>query len=301
MAQDMVQEKIIGRFAPSPSGPLHFGSLACALASYLDVKVRGGQWLVRMEDLDPPREIKGASQHILNQLEAHSLCWDGQVLYQSQRLEAYAEVILSLKEAQLAYHCQCSRQRITELSGLYDNRCRMLDLDGQNNATRLALLHQIDIISFDDEFIGQVSQSLRSTVGDFIIKRRDDLFSYQLAVTVDDAFQAVTRVVRGSDLLNSTPRQIYLQQCLGYKQPSYAHVPIAVTSDGQKLSKQNLATGLPAGNESSNLCVALDWLQQSPPHKLSSLPTPEIISWAIQNWDQNKLPTNLTVPAPKGF
>ena len=263
--------------------------------------MRGGQWLVRMEDLDPPREIKGASQHILNQLEAHSLCWDGQVLFQSQRLDAYAEVISSLKEVQLAYHCQCNRKRITELSGLYDNHCRTLDLDGQNNATRLALLHQIDIISFDDEFIGHVSQSLRSTVGDFIIKRRDGLFSYQLAVTVDDAFQAVTRVVRGSDLLNSTPRQIYLQQCLGYKQPSYAHVPIAVTSDGQKLSKQNLATGLPAGHESSNLCVALDWLQQSPPHKLSSLPTAEIISWAIQNWDQNKLPTNLTVPAPKGF
>ena len=297
----MVQEKIIGRFAPSPSGPLHFGSLACALASYLDSKVRGGQWLVRMEDLDPPREIKGASQHILNQLEAHSLCWDGQVLFQSQRLDAYAEVISSLKEVQLAYHCQCNRKRITELGGLYDNHCRTLDLDGQNNATRLALLHQIDIISFDDEFIGHVSQSLRSTVGDFIIKRRDGLFSYQLAVTVDDAFQAVTRVVRGSDLLNSTPRQIYLQQCLGYKQPSYAHVPIAVTSNGKKLSKQNLATGLPAGNESSNLCVALDWLQQCPPHKLSSLPTAEIISWAIQNWDQNKLPTNLTVPAPKGF
>jgi glutamyl-Q tRNA(Asp) synthetase len=297
----MVQEKIIGRFAPSPSGPLHFGSLACALASYLDAKVRGGQWLVRMEDIDPPREIKGASQHILNQLEAHSLCWDGQVLYQSQRLDVYAEVISSLKEAQLAYHCQCNRKRITELNGLYDNYCRTLDLDGQNNATRLALLHQIDIISFDDEFIGHISQSLRSTVGDFIIKRRDDLFSYQLAVTVDDAFQAVTRVVRGSDLLNSTPRQIYLQQCLGYKQPSYAHVPIAVTSDGKKLSKQNLATGLPAGNESLNLCVALDWLQQCPPHELSSLPTAEIISWAIQNWDQNKLPTNLTVPTPKGF
>jgi glutamyl-Q tRNA(Asp) synthetase len=144
-------------------------------------------------------------------------------------------------------------------------------------------------------------QNMHLTVGDFIIQRRDELFSYQLAVTVDDAFQKVTRVMRGSDLLDSTPRQIFLQQCLGYHQPSYAHVPIAVTSDGQKLSKQNLATGLLAGNESSNLWAALDWLQQSPPKSLSSLPAAEIITWATQNWDQSKLQAHLTAPAPKGF
>ncbi|CAI8379332.1 MAG: Glutamyl-Q tRNA(Asp) synthetase [Porticoccaceae bacterium UBA1117] len=301
MAYEMAHEKIVGRFAPSPSGPLHFGSLACALASYLDVKVRQGQWLVRMEDLDPPREIKGASRHILNQLEAHGLHWDGEVLYQSHRLEAYAAAVSFLKDNQLAYHCQCNRKRVAELDGTYDNRCRNLGLDGQKNATRLALREQVGNISFDDQVMGHVMQNMHLTVGDFIIQRRDELFSYQLAVTVDDAFQKVTRVMRGSDLLDSTPRQICLQQCLGYHQPSYAHVPIAVTSDGQKLSKQNLATGLLAGNESSNLWAALDWLQQSPPKSLSSLPAAEIITWATQNWDQSKLQAHLTAPAPKGF
>ena len=301
MAYEMVHEKIVGRFAPSPSGPLHFGSLACALASYLDVKVHQGQWLVRIEDLDPPREIKGASRHILNQLEAHGLHWDGEVLYQSHRLEAYAAAVSFLKDNQLAYHCQCNRKRVAELGGIYDNRCRNLGLDRQKNATRLALSEQVGNISFDDQVMGHVMQNVHLTVGDFIIQRRDELFSYQLAVTVDDAFQKVTRVVRGSDLLDSTPRQIYLQQCLGYRQLSYAHVPIAVTSDGQKLSKQNLAAGLPAGNESSNLCSALDWLQQSPPKSLCYLPAAEIITWATQNWDQSKLQAHLTAPAPKGF
>ena len=297
----MVQENFVGRFAPSPSGPLHFGSLVCALASYLDVKIHGGQWLVRIEDLDPPREISGASQHILNQLEAHGLCWDGQVLYQSHRLQAYAEALTFLTDKHLAYHCQCNRKRISELNGVYDNRCRTRGLDAQNHATRLALHDHIGVVTFEDQIMGHISQNICSAVGDFIIQRRDKLFSYQLAVTVDDAFQGVTRVVRGTDLLDSTPRQIYMQQCLGYKQPSYAHVPIAVTKDGQKLSKQNLAAGLAPGNESLNLWVALDWLKQSPPNYLRVLAPAEIISWATENWDQSKLPATLKVPAPNGF
>ena len=174
-------------------------------------------------------------------------------------------------------------------------------MDAQNHATRLALHDQIDAVTFEDQIMGHISQNIHSAVGDFIIQRRDKLFSYQLAVTVDDAFQGVTRVVRGTDLLDSTARQIYMQQCLGYKKPSYAHVPIAVTKDGQKLSKQNLATGLPPGNESFNLWVALDWLKQSPPNYLSALAPAEVISWATENWDQSKLPATLTVPAPDGF
>ena len=218
----MSTEKIVGRFAPSPTGPLHFGSLSCALASYLDVRNLGGKWLVRIEDIDPPREIKGASSRILSQLEDHGLYWDDKVLFQSTRLDAYQNSLDILKQHNLAYHCECSRQRVNSLEGIYDNRCRPSHLPSTNNATRLQLNQPHQLVEFVDKIAGRHVQSLIEDVGDFVIRRRDNLFSYQLAVTVDDQYQNVTHVMRGSDLLDSTPRQIYLQHLPADQLPTCA-------------------------------------------------------------------------------
>jgi len=297
----MSPEIITGRFAPSPTGPLHFGSLSCALASYLDMKKLGGHWLVRMEDIDPPREIKGASSHILNQLEAHGLYWDGKVLFQSTRLDAYQDSLNILKEKNLAYHCECSRQRVNGLGGIYDNHCRRSNLSSTDNATRLRLNQPNHLIEFVDQIIGQYTQSLTHDVGDFVLRRRDNLFSYQLAVTIDDQYQKVTHVMRGSDLLDSTPRQIYLQRCLGFAQPQYAHLPVAVSPLGQKLSKQNLASALIPGQETLNIWAALNWLNQSPPNDLKTGSVSAILTWAISHWDSTSIKRSLTMPAPEGF
>jgi len=256
---------------------------------------------VRMEDIDPPREVKGASDHILKQLEAHGLLWDDEVLYQSSRLDNYAEIVDDLEKQDFAYNCECSRKRITELNGIYDGHCRPLNLSIQGNGTRLHLKPSQQPIEFTDQIIGHYSQHLDTQVGDFILRRRDGLFSYQLAVTVDDHFQGITHIIRGSDLLDSTPRQIYLQKILGYSQPQYAHLPVANNELGQKLSKQNLAAGLPYGQEAINLWVALDWLKQSPPNELRQLTIGHILTWAVDHWDQTQVPAKLTLTAPEGF
>lgn len=297
----MADSLTVGRFAPSPTGPLHFGSLVCALASYLDVKSLGGQWLVRIEDLDPPREVAGSSDQILTQLEAHGLHWDGIVLYQSTRLDAYQDVLSRLQHQQLAYHCECSRKRLTSLNGIYDNHCRHLKLSGDENATRLSVIPESSLISFHDQIVGSNAHDLGLESGDFIIKRRDGLFSYQLAVTVDDQFQGITHVMRGSDLLDSTPKQILLQQYLGYRRPTYAHLPIAVNSEGQKLSKQTQATSLIAGNEVHNCWQALHWLSQSPPSELQECTLNELHKWASENWAPEKITRSGSAPAPHGF
>ncbi len=289
----------IGRFAPSPTGPLHFGSLASALASYLQAHQCNGQWLVRMEDLDPPREVSGASDQILQQLDNHGLHWDGSVLYQSTRLESYREALESLTDLGLVYHCQCNRQRITTLGGIYDGHCRDLQLGKTDSAARLIIDDNNAAISFVDQIIGDYQQQLSIDVGDFVLQRRDQLFSYQLAVVVDDQFQSVSHVMRGADLLDSTPRQIYLQQSLGYRQPEYAHLPLALNSEGQKLSKQNHAASLLAGRESYNLWQALTWLRQEPPQELQYHSVDEILVWAVSHWDSRRLvnqPENTTAP-----
>ena len=296
----------IGRFAPSPTGPLHFGSLTSALASYLQVRQGQGQWLVRMEDLDPPREVSGASDEILQQLDNHGLHWDSSVLYQSNRLESYREALESLSDLGLIYHCQCNRQRISALGGIYDGHCRNLQLGKTGSAMRLIIRDRDTTISFVDQIMGHYQQQLRSEVGDFVLQRRDKLFSYQLAVVVDDQFQSISQVMRGADLLDSTPRQIYLQQSLGYQQPEYAHLPLALNGEGQKLSKQNHAASLQVGRESHNLWQALNWLRQEPPHELQYQSVDEILAWALSRWDVHKLghqlgvrPENTT--APEGY
>jgi len=295
-----------GRFAPSPTGPLHFGSLVAALASYLDAKCRGGQWLVRMEDLDPPREIAGAADDILRSLAAHALEWDGTVAYQSERHLLYAAALERLRRAGLAYPCACSRREVADsaLRGIegpvYPGTCRSGLAPGRvARAWRLRL--DDAQIEFVDENLGVRSQDVAHAIGDFVLLRADGLYAYQLAVVIDDAAQDITRVVRGADLIDSTERQIYLQRLLGLPTPAYLHVPVAVNMAGEKLSKQTLAKSITARDASSNLHAALAFLDQSPPPELARTNPREILEWAIAHWSPHSIARSRTRPAPAEF
>jgi glutamyl-Q tRNA(Asp) synthetase len=250
----------IGRFAPSPTGPLHFGSLIAALASFLDARAHGGRWLVRMEDIDPPREMPGGAEAILRQLQQHGLFWDGEVVYQSTRADRYLEILDGLFERQRAYFCNCSRRRVTAMGGVYDGHCvGRRDVPIDDSAVRVQLPRDT-VVSFEDRLQGRQQQNLSDEVGDFIVRRRDGLFAYQLAVVVDDLDQGITDVVRGIDLMASTARQIWLMRQLGATIPSYSHLPVAVNRFHQKLSKQHHATTLDRLPAISNLKLALSWL-----------------------------------------
>lgn len=288
-----------GRFAPSPTGPLHFGSLSAALASYLHARARGGRWLVRMEDIDPPREIPGAAGVILRQLEQHGLGWDGEVLYQSARLEVYEAVVGQLLAAGLAYGCECSRQRIQSLGGVYDGHCCHRRIGRPGNALRLAVPAGT-AIGFDDLFQGPQLQDLNREQGDFVIHRRDGLPAYQLAVSVDDAWQGITHVIRGSDLLDSTGRQIFLLNTLGQSVPAYGHIPVALNAVGQKLSKQNLAPSLDLHPPADNVCSALVWLGVARREELSGLNLEEMLQWGASHWAHSQVLSSMGAPAP-GF
>jgi len=279
----------IGRFAPSPSGALHFGSLLAALASFLDARSRRGRWLVRMEDLDPAREPPGAADEILRLLDAMQLHWDGDVLYQSTRLDAYAEALQTLVDKDLVFYCLCSRKRVRELGGIYDGRCRSRTrLPARPAAVRLRV---DDLpVRFDDVIQGTIIQSLPANCGDFIVRRKDGLFAYQLAVVVDDAMQQVSHIIRGHDLLDSTPRQIFLQDRLGCPTPVYAHIPVASNTLGQKLSKQHFAAPLDPAKASTHLFRALAFLGQSPPLELRGGTPGAQLQWAITNWDIQRVP-----------
>ena len=222
----------IGRFAPSPTGPLHLGSLIAALASYLHAHSHNGQWLVRMEDLDPPREMPGAADSILRSLEAHGLHWHGEVMFQSQRLEAYQAALESLHSRQLVYPCDCTRARLTKLGGIYDGHCRNRDNLQAPFAWRLKV--QDRSIQFDDQWQGPQKQNLALELGDYILKRKDGLFAYQLAVVVDDIKQGVNWIIRGSDLLDSSARQLYLFELLGNASVNFGHIPVIENELGQK-------------------------------------------------------------------
>jgi len=286
-----------GRFAPSPTGRLHFGSLIAAVGSYLNAKSKNFEWLVRIEDLDPPREQPGAADDILRTLEAFALYWDGPVVHQSTRAEAYLDAIEMLRKQRLVYACRCSRRDI-ELEALpgiegmrYPGTCRSLGLT--ENGTALRLMTRDERIVVRDRIQGELTQNLQSDIGDFAIRRRDGLFSYQLAVVVDDAEQGITEVFRGTDLLDSTPRQVYLQQQLGYSPPLYFHCPIAVNAAGQKLSKQNLAPAIAAKNPSKPLIMAMNFLGQAVPQELFTASAAEIIEWGVHYWDVNRIPRQL--------
>lgn len=290
-----------GRFAPSPSGPLHFGSLIAALGSFLMARCGGGQWLVRVEDIDAPRVVSGAADDILRTLEAFGMTWDGPVIYQSQRTPHYQQAMQQLLDQGLAYPCTCSRRQVAQLAaahstnGVYPGLCRQgVQQPGRPEAIRLRTDNHI--IYFQDTLQGHYRQCLEQTVGDFVIRRSDGLFAYQLAVVVDDAKQDITQVVRGSDLLDSTPRQIYLQRLLGVATPRYSHLPVATHKDGSKLSKQTRALPLDKRHPKPAIIAALRFLQQNPPSFLVHEDLETIWKWAIAHWEPRQIPAVSSIP-----
>jgi len=295
-----------GRFAPSPTGPLHFGSLIAAVASYCEAKKQQGKWLVRMEDLDKPREVKGAAANILQQLKAFGFEWDGAVLYQSERSALYNEALDALKQKQLVYPCTCTRKEIADSSSavgiegvIYPGTClRHAIKPHAPIAWRMRTGNAL--ISFQDAIQGFISQNLGADIGDFILKRADGLFAYQLAVVVDDASQGVTHVVRGADLIDSTPRQIYLQRMLDLPTPDYAHFPVATNAAGEKLSKQTLAKPISEDEAPSLIMDALEFLGQQPEQALKQAGLNDIWQWAISHWDIQKVPKKRAIPIAGG-
>lgn len=286
-----------GRFAPSPTGALHFGSLVAALGSYLDARSQGGEWLVRMEDVDTPRNVAGAADDILRTLAHFGFEWDGPVLYQSARVAAYAEALDGLVRAGLAYGCACSRKEIaaaasrTAVDGglVYPGTCRA-GLPGGKVARAWRLRVAEGEVAFLDRLQGPVAQELARDVGDFVLYRADGLFAYQLAVAVDDNFQQISQIVRGADLLASTPRQIWLQRCLNFPTPTYAHLPVATNAAGEKLSKQTLARPLCRERAAAELVAALTFLGQPVPADLAAAPLAEVWAWARGNWSFAAIP-----------
>jgi glutamyl-Q tRNA(Asp) synthetase len=275
-----------GRFAPSPTGALHFGSLVAAVGSYLDAKHHQGQWLVRIEDLDTPRNVLGAADDILRTLEAYGLHWDESVVYQSQRIHLYDAALEQLQAQQACYPCVCSRKIIaSHQDGLvYAGTCRNGFEQASIKPKAWRLRVNDSTIHFEDRLQGDISQNLTSNVGDFVIKRSDGVFAYQLAVVVDDAQQGINHVVRGMDLLDSTPRQILLQQQLRLPTPHYLHLPIVVNSRGEKLSKQTLAQPIDKQNPVATLYAALRFLRQLPPVDLLQSDMMDMWHWAIIHW-----------------
>jgi len=281
-----------GRFAPSPTGPLHLGSLTAALGSYLDARSNNGEWHVRMEDIDPPREIPEAKICIPRQLDDHGLHWDAEISYQSDRLHIYQAFLKDLENTGSIFYCTCSRQRIKKLGGTYDGKCRPNTIAEQRVKSSIRVKLE-DTQTWNDLVQGNQSFSPEQLHGDFVVKRSDGLFSYQLAVAIDDSVQEISHVIRGADLIDSTARQIHLHHLLGLRSPQYGHLPIVTNHLGQKLSKQNLAPSLDNSRPEDNLIKALELLGQQPEHDLKHATTDEIIYWATANWVLANVPTSL--------
>ena len=295
-----------GRFAPSPTGPLHFGSLVAAVASYAEALANRGEWLLRIEDVDRPRTAPGAADSIIRTLEACGFAWSGEVQWQTRNAAAYAEALAQLRARGTLFPCACTRREIAD-SGLnadgervYPGTCRNGLPSGREER---ALRVRVDdaAVEFQDGIQGCIVQSLAAEVGDFVLKRADGLFAYQLAVVVDDAAQGISHVVRGADLLRSTPRQIYLQRLLGFRTPAYAHVPVAVNAQGEKLSKQTLARAIDDRQPSDYLLAALRFLGQQPPAELECEPPSLLWDWVRRSWRLDRIPKTISRPAPDGF
>lgn len=289
-----------GRFAPSPSGPLHAGSLMAAVASFLDARTHAGEWLVRIEDIDPPRTVAGAATAILATLERLGLHWDGDVLYQSTRYPAYAAALSRLQERGELYACRCSRAELAESSGSYPGTCRDLALPHVDGLALRCRCGQGDT-QFTDLLQGIQHFSLQEYSGDFIVRRKDDLYAYQLAVVVDDAWQGITHVTRGIDLLDSTPRQLRLQQLLRLPSPVYAHIPVLVNAAGAKLSKQNLAPPADTEEPVQVLFRTLHYLLQSPDPALLDSDVDTLLTWAIAHWQPERLAGRQQIPESSAF
>ena len=277
--------RYVGRFAPSPTGPMHFGSLVAALASWLDARHASGRWLVRMEDLDRPRVMPGAAEAILRQLEAFGMEPDGPVIYQSARLGLYAAAIRKLENH--SYPCACTRKELEDSalaidgSRIYPGTCRG-GLTPGKSARALRLRTMAEPIRFTDRVQGTIEQAVEREVGDFVLRRADGIVAYQLAVVVDDSAQGVTDVVRGADLLDSSARQIHLQRLLGAATPRYLHVPVATNAAGEKLSKQTRA----ADAQVQDLPRALRFLGMDVP---AGIGQPELLAWSAKNWDPARI------------
>jgi glutamyl-Q tRNA(Asp) synthetase len=291
-----------GRFAPSPTGPLHFGSLVAALGSCLDARAAGGQWLVRIEDIDLPRCPRKNAEHILRTLATFGFEWDTEPLWQSRRVALYREAFEKLQVAGGIFPCVCSRRELADSAVnlvvnpalapdgplVYPGTCRNGMPDGRTPRSWRLRVGEARI-GFDDRLHGRIEQDLARDVGDFVLLRADGYFAYQLAVVVDDAEQGITDVVRGADLLDSTPRQILLQRRLGLPQPGYAHLPVVMTSTGDKLSKQTGAAPLDCADPVPILVAALAFLEQSPPPELARASLGEAWAWARQNWRLDRI------------
>jgi len=284
-----------GRFAPSPTGPLHLGSLLTAVASFVDARSHNGRWLVRIEDLDTPRCVAGAADVILKTLDTHGLHWDGSVVYQHNRVPQYLAAIERLRAAGWTFACTCSRSHLNER--IYPGHCRKRQgRTEQPHAIRLRI--PAETRRLHDAVQGAYAQRLDHDVGDFVILRRDGIVAYQLAVVVDDIDQRITQVVRGADLLDNTPRQLLLFERLGAPAPQYAHVPLLVDRTGAKLSKQTFARAIDARLPGANLTLILALLGHEVPPQLSGASPTELIAWVIQHWDLARVPRE---PMLSGF
>lgn len=294
---------VVGRFAPSPTGPLHLGSLVAAVGSYALARRAGGRWLLRIEDLDAPRVAPGAAEDFFRALESLGFAWDGEVVWQSRRTEAYREALETLERQGAAYPCGCTRAEIARASSAphpgeegppYPGTCRG-GLPPGRAARAVRVRVREEPLSFRDAILGPVSACLADSCGDFVVRRADGLFAYQLAVVVDDAASGVTQVVRGADLLASTPRQIRLQNLLGLPTPAYAHLPLVTGPGGAKLSKRNCAVSLASGQDLARqggalLLAALRFLGQDPPPDLHRAPPQEVLAWASSHFDPARVP-----------
>lgn len=288
-----------GRFAPSPTGPVHFGTLIAAVGSYLQAKKNQGIWLMRMEDVDITRKVDGADTEILHTLEAFGFEWDGAIIYQSRQTEYYEQALEQLVSESMVFPCTCSRKKLAETnSNIYPGFCRSAHLPVKSEHALRVLADNINI-EFDDAVMGTQSQNIEQQCGDFIIRRRDNLFAYQLAVVVDDALQNISEVVRGTDLLDSTARQIYLQQLLQYPTPDYCHLPLAVDAAGNKISKSEGAMKVDVKNREKLLFSVLGFLGQNPPADLIRSNIEDIWSWAETHWDIRQIPSKTHIqPVP---
>lgn len=286
-----------GRFAPSPTGPLHLGSLIAALASYLDARAADGAWLLRIEDIDPPREQAGAAQTILASLEAHGLHWDDSVMWQSARTDAYLAALDTLREQGSLFACRCSRAQTDEL-GNCAGECHTRHAYHQGETALRVAVDAGYEANWPDRWQGPQHWPIGGALRDFVVRRKDGLFAYQLAVVVDDAAQGITHVVRGSDLLDSTPRQMWLQHLLGFDSPRYDHLPVLTNREGQKLSKQTHAPPLDDSRAPRNLRQALDYLGQPvPPEELTDCAA--LLRFAAAHWRAQWVPATATLaPTP---
>lgn len=293
-----------GRFAPSPTGPLHFGSLVAAVGSYLEARHQGGRWSLRIEDLDRPRCRDEFAEEMLRTLAAFGFAWDGEVVWQSRRGRAYGHALARLAALGQVYPCACTRRELADSllapdgAVVYPGTCRAGLPPGKT--ARARRLHvPSNRFAFIDEIQGEFSQNLATEVGDFVLQRADGIVAYQLAVVVDDDEEGISEVVRGADLLASTPRQILLQRLLGYQTPRYAHLPVAVNRSGEKLSKQTRALPIDPGRPLPTLLAVLRFLGQAPPSGLADASVEELWRWAIANWRLDKVPRVRTLPAPE--